>query len=212
MRTCIVTTTYLVPDERFKKTEKFLDYYLAKTDYHIYVLDNSSPAEELKRLRDKYETTDSARVTIVSLKPHYDRPSHLDYKYLWRAVFFLSSFFVYYDKIIYMDNDFYILSDKMFKYIEEIKSGWTTFYSAHYGFPETGCHVLTECDEYNDFVDMEMDDFVNKYNGKIMEDVLPVTHVERSMIGDRYGELPNKPDKNTVDYWAQADVKDEFNV
>ena len=210
MRTCIVTTTFLEPEERFKKTEKFLDYYLAKTKYDIIVLDNHSPRAELDKLRDKYEPTDSHRVTIVSLEPHYNRPSHLDYKYLWRAVHFLQHMFVNYEKIIYMDNDFYMVSDKMFEYVASLDSGWTTFYCQEHVFPETGCHVLLECPEYDDFIDMDQEAFIYKYNGKTMEDTLPVTHVERNMLGDRYGELHNKPDKSIVDFWAQATLEDEF--
>lgn len=211
MRTCIVTTCYLDSEERIEKTKKFIKHYSLNTLYDIYVLDNASPKEHLDRTKEYYKKDD--HIIICPLEPHFDRPSHLDYKYLWRAVHKLQDLFKIYDKIIYMDNDFYMISDKMFKYVEDLNSGWTTFYSHHYNFPETGCHIITkDCQEYKNFVNMSQDEFIAKYNLQTMENILPVTHVEKGMIGDRYGEFKDKDkiDKSTIDYWAQATLEDKF--
>lgn len=211
MRTCIVTTCYLDSDERIEKMYKFLDYYIKHTDYQIYVIDNASPFHLFMNMYFKY--SDSGRVGYNRKEEHFNRPSHLDYKYLWRAVHELKDLMPRYAKVIYMDNDFYMISDKMFKYVEDLNSGWTTFYSHYYNFPETGCHIITkDCQEYKDFINMSQDEFIAKHNLQIMENVLPVTHVEKGMIGDRYGEFKDrdKIDKSTIDYWAQAALEDKF--
>lgn len=207
MKTCIVTTTYLVPEDRYKKTKKFLAYYLKKTDYDIIVLDNCSPIEVLQEFRKDLDP----RVKVLSFDVHYDRPSHLDYKYLWRAVWYIKWIMDKdqplgaYEKVIYMDNDFFVLSDRMFQYLKDIKEGWTTFWSKMHNFPETGCHIITNtCKEYKKFVSLSNEEFINTYNGQTMENVLLCTHVENFFVGDRYGESESPPESfEGLDYWAQ---------
>jgi hypothetical protein len=205
LRTALVTTSYLEPQERYDRMMRFLNYYTdeVKTDWDIIILDNASKSE----LLDIFclETgSPFDKCGVYSFPEHYDRPSHLDYKYLWRAVHKLQDFFKDYDKIVYMDNDFYILKQSMIDYINNLQNGWTTFYCNKYKFPETGCHVvLKDCEQYKNFVNCSLEDFFKKHNNTLMEHELPVTHIEHKFIGDRYGEkcLPQTKD---MDYYAQA--------
>lgn len=202
MKTAIVTTSFLEPQERFDKTIKFINHYKKHTKWDIIVLDNCSP----KELLEKFHT--EGNVITISFDKHLPRDSHLSYPYLWRAVYYLKTLLKGYDRLIYCDNDFFMLSDKMFKYVEDIKEGWVTFFCPRHQFPETGCHIITkDCPEYENFV---ADGKFMKYNGFTMETTLPVTKVEKDMIGDRFGEFENKPDFRTVDFWAQATLEDKF--
>lgn len=209
MKTAIFTTTYLVPQERFDKTVKFLDYYSRKTNYDIYVLDNNSPLEKAIELQLLFP-----QIKIIRYDEHFDRPSHLDYKYLWRAVFDLQNYFNEYEKIIYMDNDFYILSDKMFNYINDLKDSWTTFWCKMHQFPETGCHIILKNDpNYTNFIkDLTLQNFINLYNNSCMENTLPVSKIEKSFNGDRFGELKDPPKLDGLDFWAQAKLEDRIEL
>lgn len=209
MNTCIITTAYLDDALNYQKTIKFINYYLNKTSYDIIVFDNNSSSDTLNKISQLYRSPFS-RIIIKSFSLHYNRPSHLDYKYLWRAVYHLKDHFNNYNKILYADNDFYILSDKMFKYVEDLSNGWTTFYCNMHHFPETGCHILLkDCSEYNSFISKSEEEFINEWNGRCMESFLPVTHIERSFVGDRYGEN-SLPITQEMDYYAQCPL--EINI
>ncbi len=213
MKTVLVTTTYLIPQERYDKTIKFLDYYLKKTNYDILVLDNHSSANSSETLNDlRKHYANEQRISIISYTNHYDRPAWHDYKYLWRAVHHLQHLFPAYDKVVYMDNDFYMISPKMFDYVDKLNSGWTTFWAPRYKFPETGCHVLIKgCKNYDDFVNMPMEDFIQKNNLTLMETRLPVTLVNKDLVGDRYPERETIPTSyDGIDFWAQARLEDKF--
>lgn len=202
MKTALVTTSYLEGQDRYDRAVKFVNYYKdeVKVDWDMYVLDNHSSMEVYTKFLNEVKD----KTKLVRFPEHFGRPSHLDYKYLWRAVFHLQNILMSYDKVVYMDNDFYILKQSMIDYVNALDNGWTTFWCGTYGFPETGCHVVTkDCKEYQDFVACGMEQFFEKYNGKLMEHELPVTHIERKFVGDRYGER-NQPQKSEMDYYAQA--------
>lgn len=205
MKTLLVTTSYLEPKQRYERIIRFLDFYKAqaKVTWDIMVLDNASPLELYNKFIADAKHSVYHDMKSIRYAEHYDRPSHLDYKYLWRAVHQLQTFFDQYDKIVYMDNDFYILKQSMIDYINALSSGWTTFWCGKYGFPETGCHIIVKgCKEYDDFIACGMEQFFEQHNKTLMEHELPVTHVEHMFSGDRYGET-NHPQTKEMDYYAQ---------
>ena len=201
MKTALVTTSYLIPDDRFNKIIKYIDYYKNATSWDIIVLDNASPKEQY----DKFCLETNNKCKIIRYDEHHGRPSHMDYKYLWRAVHSLQGFLKEYDKIVYTDNDFFILDHKMIDYINDLKDGWTTFWCEKYKFPETGCHVVVKnCPEYDNFVNCNLQEFYDRYNNKnVMERLLPITKVETQFIGERYGEI-SSPQQDFMQYYAQC--------
>lgn len=202
MKTALVFTCYLDSEENYKKSVKFVNHYKKFIKYDIIGLDNNSSAETIKRFQDE------TNIVIISFDKHLPRDSHLSYPYLWRAVYYLKELLKGYQKIVYMDNDFYVLSGTLMKYVDNLDSGWTTFWCARHQFPETGCHIIVKgCKEYDNFV--ASNDFM-EHNGKTMEKVLPVTKVEKGFIGDRYGEMEKPPLSIEVDFWAQAKLEDKF--
>lgn len=210
MKTALVTTIWLDNEEYQKKIIKFLGYYLTecldlKFD-HLYIIDNGSDPREINKV-DALVTGEP--VSFIRYMEHYDRPSHLDYKYLWRAVYTFKDIFKEgYDKIIYMDSDFYALSSKMVNHINDIDSGWHTFWCKKHGFPETGCYVLTrDCENYKNFVNMSYVDFIQSNNNNVMEQRLPVTSIEKSFIGDRWSEYGKSEIPEKSDFSAQTVIE-----
>lgn len=205
MKTCIVTTIWLGDEAYKQKLIKLLGYYLTQCKdlkfSEIIVIDNASDEKEIQKIE---ALMIGEPVRFIRNSEHFDRPSHLSYKYLWRAVYTLKDILKTYDKIIYIDSDFYILSSKMTNYINNLNSGWTTFWCTKHGFPETGCHILVNgTKQYENFVNKSWDQFVQDNNNMVMETRLPVTNVEKNMIGNRWSEYP-KDIPEEADFSAQT--------
>jgi hypothetical protein len=192
MKTCIVTTIWLDNEIYKQKLIKLLGYYLTELRglnfSHFYIIDNGSDPQEIRKIQS---LVIGEPVSFIRYTEHFDRPSHLDYKYLWRSVYTMKDILKNYDKVIYIDSDFYILSSKMVDYINKLDSGFTTFFCPKHGFPETGSYVLTkDCKNYSNFVNKPWDQFVQDNNNHVMETRLPVTHIEKNLTGNRYSEYP----------------------
>ena len=202
MKTAIVTTCHLDNEDYYLKTKKFIDYYETfckdlRSDT-IFLIDNASSKENRDKMIENYYF-----IQIVEFKDFLGRESHLSYPYLWRAVYHLKELLNDYDKIIYMDNDFYITSSKLANFINNLETGWTTLWCPKHQFPETGIHILMkDCKEYQDFV--KSGDFM-EHNGRTMETALPVTKVEKSFKGDRWSEYQSATEiPNGSDFSAQT--------
>lgn len=102
-----------------------------------------------------------------------------------------------FNKIIHIESDAFVLSQRLLDYINNTNHGWVALFSQKYGFPESAIQIINEDSFYRIDKMPEMHDFV-----KIVEFVLPYTHVEKSFIGDRYGEDGKLP-KHEIDYACQ---------
>lgn len=203
MNTIIITTCYL-DEGRYPRMKKWLEYYLPKMNAlgasKIQLLDNASALPLIHQLQDEVPGF-GVTWDIHRYNDHLARGSNIfDYPYIWRAIRDLNNYFDKYDKIIYMDNDFYILSDKMFSYVKNLSSGWTAFWCPKHNFPETSCNVLIKgCSSYEKFLQTP----IEQYNGTCFERTLPTTFREKGMIGDRYSEYPMNPPAN-ADFNSQV--------
>lgn len=205
MKTCLVTTCWLDNEEYLTKTNKWIKYYteldIADT---IILLDNASSFENIKNLE-----TGKGNVVVQRFTNHIKRESHLSYGYLWRAVRFFEELLKEYDKVIYMDNDFYILSEKMLNHVVSVENVYESPYCSRHNFPETGLQVITKNNPYYyTFKTSNEAKFNNleQFNGLTMELELPV-FANRDFIGDRYSEYTIIPDN--ADFAAQVRLEDE---
>lgn len=204
MKTVLVTTCWVDNPLYLQKTKKWVKYYAkSKLEYdNIVLLDNASSFSSLVELSDHLPHW----AIIQRFTEHLPRRGHLEYPYLWRAIDFFKELLKEYDKIVYTDNDFYITSDKLAEHINKLEDTWWSPWCNKYGFPETGVQVVTRNNK--NFLDFTRNSTLI-HDGKTMEVTLPVT-VDRSWIGDRYGEFEIKPDPKTVDFWAQAMLDDKL--
>jgi hypothetical protein len=126
----------------------------------------------------------------------------VDYDYCWRALWDIRKLIeIGYKKIITIDTDTFVLSERLFDYIRERSTGWTAFDIEKYHFPSAELHILCE-DAFPRFLYYTRGDFMQK-NGTLMEKDIPFTHVICGFKVDRFGEerLPQTPD---MDAYAQA--------
>jgi hypothetical protein len=90
-------------------------------------------------------------------------------------------------KIVHVESDTYLLSRAIGDYIERAERGWTAFWSARYGFPETALQIICS-DAYPAFGRLR-DAGLEAFQGRAAEIVLPFTNVEKAFVGDRFSEF-----------------------
>lgn len=205
MKTAIVTTCYLSVGDYYLKTKKFINYYTASNIEHdnIILLDNAS---SFKNIASLSEVTFNHLIQRFPI--HMPRTSLLEYPYLWRAVYFFQEIFKEYDKIIYMDNDAYLLSPKAIEWVNKFEEGWESPWCPRHNFPETGIQVVTNCDKYKNFVKRFANekDFIYTFNGEMMETTLPVS-INKDLIGDRHSESGLKEIPTPCDFSCQVTLE-----
>ena len=109
-----------------------------------------------------------------------------------------------YDKIVHIESDAYLISQRVFDYVEEIKTGWTAFWAPRYYFPESCLQVICK-DQFESFKDFASCGYHELSKKGLAERVIPFTHVEKKFLGDRYGETVKQQLKG-IDYLCQCDL------
>ncbi len=205
MKTCIVTTSYLNTHDYYEKTRKFIKYYLVEQEGlkvdKIYIVDNASNPKKIAEIEKEFA---HLPIEFIKFDHFYNRASHLSYPYIWRAIYHIKHLFPLYDKVLYMNNDFYLLSTRIFDYINNLSEGWTCFWCPRHRFPEAdGFIVMKDCKEFNDFI--ASGDFM-EHNGKMLERTVPLTNVNKDFNGDRWSEYSNYKGvlPRDADYSAQT--------
>lgn len=220
MKTAIVVTNWAGTEDYREKTVKFLKYYsndvilkaLGISMKDIWIIDNASTQEDLIKLeRLCYkENLNPKDYSWKYFNKHLTRPTHLEYAYVWRALYFGRDLFQEedYEKIIHMNNDSYILSEKLMNFIKDFKSGWWSPFCPKHGFKECDINVYTK--DHVPYWELTAKPYMF-YNGKLMEGVLPISG-EKNWIGDRYAEYPIEIPIN-ADFVTQVryDTKIEYN-
>jgi len=187
---------------RCRRLDRFIRYY--NLMWPTVVLDNGSSRSSLALYWQP-------KLKIINQQPHYDRPSMLDYPAVWRNYWTIKGLLNEYDRIFYIATDARILSQRLLDYIEGLESGWTALFSPKYNFPEPCIQVITKCPAFERFFFGECDRM--RYNGNIEELTLPLTHVEKGFIGDRFSEYgPEEviPPMDTWDFVTQVSDSPDF--
>lgn len=203
----IMSSCYLDNPIYFKRTQKWLDYHLPKLKHaYVILIDNASHPTHIETLKNLYKSK-KIGFQIRTRDEHYARNSHLDYRYLWEPIAQYGKALEYYnaDKIIYMENDTFLLSNKAMDVIEAT-TGWASPWCNKHNFHETALQVITKDSlTYKDF--MKEDPF--RFNGKLeMELALKPYLTTIDLIGDRYSEYPKEIPKNS-DYATQVGLGDK---
>ena len=103
-----------------------------------------------------------------------------------------------YDRIIHIEADALILSDRLFDFIRAESAGWKCMYTKKYLFPESAIQIINK-DSYH-LIDNVPEEFDFH---KIVELMLPFQSI-KTFIGDRYGEIGKLPE-HKIDYVCQWD-------
>lgn len=227
MKSFLFCTSYINKEDiRFDplRYRKWIDFYSPLTESlgvdDIFIIDDGSPDPALEQsipvtilsANDDPPVELSKQINIITFDKHLGRQSLEEHTGWWRSFTYSIKLAEKYgfEKIIHIESDFYILSERLIKYIHSLNTGWTSMYSSYFKFPETAIQVICK-DSFNLLEKMRQTAAASGYRiNRLAEFTLPFTNVCKDFIGDRIGEMPvlkewmfNKKVTNELDYYGQ---------
>jgi hypothetical protein len=204
MRCAIFCTCYLDRDpDAFNehRYRKWIDYYVSRLDALradcVFLMDDGSEHAVLRTLAaDAVIMTnglreDAGRINIARFDTHLGRDSGRDSAGWWRSFTHAHALVARYgvEKLIHLESDFFVISDRLIRYIADLRRGWTSLFSRHHGFAETAIQVIC-ADAFGDLERLSARARASGYRFLLdAESVLPITYVNKDFVGDRFGEL-----------------------
>ncbi len=187
---------YMGKDGECRRVERFLHHY--GNSWPIYILDNGSSVDTCLSFDDEHR--DVGRMTL----PHLERGHLLDYPAIWRFYSYAATLLERYEKVIALATDAYILSQRLADYVESLDSGWTALWSPKYKYPATEIQVIVR--GASPFEEWAANLPPPEAGERPEEELVPLTHVEKGFVGDRYGEYnesENVPPIADMDWYGQ---------
>lgn len=192
MKTLLFSTMHI--KDNVQRYQKYMDYYKSRCSQlgasNLIFIDDGSERRYLELLQLPIFLFDELpenllETSIITFRTHLGRPERYYLQGWWRS-FLLSPHIAEryeFDKLVHIESDAYILSDRLFKYIEESSVGWVVLWCSKYEFPETSIQIINK----DSFAEIKK---VIPTRGvdKLPEYVLPFTFIEKGFKGDRYGE------------------------
>src|SRR5689334_14899196 len=150
MKTCLFTGCKLdgkdaLGSDRYMRNVKYLKYYGSIQDRlgfaDIWLSDNASEKPKLDSLQSDF----GVQVIRHEDELHKTQQGGFDYPYCWRALYDIRTLIdAGYKKIIMIDSDCFVLSQKLAEFIKKLDSGWTTLWCKRWNFPEASFQVICE--------------------------------------------------------------------
>lgn len=128
-------------------------------------------------------------VQMLRFSQRLGRPARLSYPGWWRS--FTHSVNVAralgVRKIIHVESDAVILSERLRDYVSSLESGWTVLWSEQCQMPESAIQVI--CEDQFEALAAFANGAWRSHDGVLAEHVLPFTHVAKDFVGDRYADV-----------------------
>jgi hypothetical protein len=140
-------------------------------------------------------------VQAIYLEPHLGRISNLDHNGLFRSMLHMCNWMSGTKKLIWLEWDFYIISQRCIDWVCSVNQGLKTVWCPQHNFPESSLMIICQ-DQYDSFRSF-MCKWIESPKGIEFERSIPFTEVKRDFIGDRrsdFGAFPQWSD----DYSAQT--------
>lgn len=227
MNSFLFCTSYIDKNDiRFDplRYRKWIDYYAAiKEDLgidHIFMIDDGSadPSLEQSPLVNILSAEDDLpdelpdKINIITFKEHLGRPSIEEHMGWWRSFTYSIKIAEKYgfEKIIHIESDFYIVSERLINFIHSLKEGWSSLYSSHFNFPETAIQIICRDSFYLLEKARQTAEAAHYRINQLAEHTLPFTNVCKDFTGDRIGEMLvlkqwvfNENQINELDFYGQ---------
>lgn len=215
MKTLVFCTTYAehraVWDMRHAWWLKALQSSQLEFDQLLMVDDASPelpdwPGVKVIRERDAPDPRSlvtSAQVVLYTHEARLGRASVFDFPG-WHRSFAFAARYAHahgFRKVIHLESDAFIVSSRMQQHFNDVREGWTAPWSSRYTFPEIALQVAAGRDVARMAAFAERP--YTEMAGRLHESALPYTHVEKSFVGDRYGEFRSDV-PHGVDFIAQG--------
>ena len=156
------------------------------------------------------------RGTIYHFENNLGRPSIYVIPGWYRSFMFAAEYAkkYNYEKVIHIESDAAIISDRLQTFINEFKDGWTTFWCPKYQLPETSIQVIAGS-ALNKYYGLSSNPY-SMYSGQPPDpdpsqgdSWIEFDMINKDFKGDRYGEYPNGITPDDADYVCQ--INPEFN-
>ena len=197
MHTLLFCTAYADSPQRWdSRYRKWLDYFsrsrLAK-DQILMIDDGSTSLPAWRGVRVLHQLPQERppeKAVVYHFPRNLGRSGMLDYPGWFRSFAFAASYARTYgfSKIVHVESDCYLYSDRMVQFVNALSAGWTTFWCESQGFPETCIQVIC-ADQLDAYLKLAGMDYATQLANRPIENLLPFTDVRKDFIGDRYGEF-----------------------
>jgi len=216
MKTFIFCTSYFDNKIIYKKRYlKWVNYYLdhpLTEDKELFLVDDGSDLEFVDRDHINVIQEDQIgnhaeleKVNLFHFEKRLGRDRAANSHGWWRS--YMQSIKIAkaygYERIIHIESDFYAISKRLTDFYSTYNSGWLAFWCPRYHFPESAMQIICEdqFDNFEKFVSMGHERLLDRQ----AEHNTPFSHIEKSFIGDRYGERSSVQIPN-VDYFGQCEL------
>lgn len=199
-------TSYINNISHLTRYKRYLNYYLPRLEKlgagRIILIDDGSPRRWLKKLGLKIYNANRLPKTIEADSCIFHFPDNLGRPLLtlipgwWRSFSFAAVLGLEYNlkKIIHIESDAYVLSDRMMDWIKTTSDEWSSVYTHYYYFAETSIQIIPRKRMPILFQFWKLGKEFWFKNGcadiqYIPEFVLPIRNVNKTDFkGDRWGE------------------------
>jgi hypothetical protein len=222
MKSFIFCTCYIDNESqnaRVLRYRKWIGYYSALLEQlgaeALFLVDDGSGADGLKEATGlsvihaagSLPGEMPGKLNAIRFEDHLGRSSIMDYPGWWRSFTYAVELAERYgfEKIIHIESDFYILSDRLKAFIRGLRKGWASLFCATYNWPESAVQVICKDNFPNMRKVLEHVRSNNFIPGKEAEYMLPFTDVQKGFVGDRLGEF------DVCRYWTGTlNINTEF--
>jgi len=197
MKTLLFCTSYAENPQRWEaRYRKWLDFFSSSKVQRdqILLIDDGSPCLPAWRgtrvLRELPSQVPSEKSVIFHFEKNLGRPALLIYPGWFRSFCFAATYARRYgfDKIVHVESDCFLYTARVVRYLNELRSGWTSMWCESQGFPETCIQVIC-ADQMDKYLELSTMDYDRQLANRLIEVLLPFTNVCKDFIGDRYSEF-----------------------
>ncbi len=158
----------------------------------ILIIDDGSPTlpdwPGVHVLTDLPRSQPAVPVVLFHFDTNLGRNGVYEYPGWYRSFAFAAMYAdrYHFDKLIHIESDAFLVSDRIQNYFNAVADGWIALWSPRYDYPETGVQIIagSAVEAFKAFCAHPYSEF----SGRPIEPVMPFTKVERQFVGDRYGE------------------------
>jgi hypothetical protein len=215
-KTLLFTTSYCTDLPAWdRRIYKWYKYFSSSPLYYdkLLILDDKSPLlpnwENIHNITKPFSEEPTEKNLLISFQSHLGRLGMLDYPGWYRSYSFAARYAkkFNYKKVIHIESDSYLISNKIFDYFNKTESGWSSLWCKRYNFPENALQIICK-DQIDNFYKTTLHPY-NFFKNKVIEIYIPFTHINKNFIGDRYHEYR---DDIPIDADFASQVKIDFDI